>query len=136
MIRCNNIEFIWLLIEDPSWDESENWKCTRTMLQWFQCEGRSKSVVANRIKALRRKWLCTNCYSHALNICIMNVCNKIPFLQNTMNVAMKIFKLVKKWPWRESNLKMLRIEKEKKKRVFILSASLVRECKDHIWINL
>ena len=64
----------------------------------FSVMEEAKSVMASRIKALRRKCLCTNCYGHVLNIYIKDACYKISCLKNTMDVAMEIRELAKESP--------------------------------------
>ena len=96
---------------------------------------RAKSGVASRIKSLYRKCLQTRFYGLALNFCVKDAFNKVACLQNTMDVAREVFKLVKKSPQRIIHLKKLRTQKANKENN-VHAFCLTHWTRSSSWINL
>ena len=71
-----------------------------------------KNGVATQIKSVNGKCLYLHCYGHALNLAVNDAIKQVHCLKETFDSAFEICKLVKKLPYRNTKLDLLR-EKSK-----------------------
>ena len=86
-----------------------------------------KNGVAAQIKRENPKWLLTHCFCHALNLACGDTIRNVSFLEDTLDIAYEVTKLVKKSPKRDSHLKemkqMMKVDDAESPNIKLLCAT-------------